>query len=503
MKTAPIRAGKNVQSIEKQCWLAAELIEAGNYESAADALGGWWQGVGVKPDVSSVSEAEKANLLVTIGSLTGWLGSIKQIEGHQEAAKDLISAGIAVFEKLGDGDKIAEARSEMAICYWRTGEFSEARIILADALENFSGSNPLVKAKLLLRLVNVEISSHNYEQADFLLDKVAPLIARQDSFVLQGKYHFHKALVYSQLDQDAQNNSNLEKVVEHYEKAANYAEKAGNYRYRASIENNAGMVLIRLGRNQEARRHINSAIRYYISVNDKGLAAASYDTKALAYLGDGNMEAAERAAVASVKMFEEGDEVTLLAESMTTLGTVYARQNRYARAVTTYKEAFALLQQVEDAEDSGELLLTWLEELGNQMSPEEYRELYLRADELLADSPRAAILKRMKDLAVHVAPEAAEELSSFVPDSQVLSAIANRPFPWDGFCLHTMVRNWANEIESSYITRALNESRGSVTRAAALLGISHQSLSILLKQRHSGLAHIKKPRKRRTVRPKA
>ena len=45
---------------------------------------------------------------------------------------------------------------------------------------------------------------------------------------------------------------------------------------------------------------------------------------------------------------------------------------------------------------------------------------------------------------------------------------------------------------------ALLETEGRVTKAAELLGISHQHLSLLLKSRHKELAEAKKPRRRRS-----
>jgi molybdenum-dependent DNA-binding transcriptional regulator ModE len=48
-------------------------------------------------------------------------------------------------------------------------------------------------------------------------------------------------------------------------------------------------------------------------------------------------------------------------------------------------------------------------------------------------------------------------------------------------------------LEACFIVKALEESEGSVTSAARLLGISHQRLCTMLKGRHKGLLEKRKP----------
>lgn len=64
--------------------------------------------------------------------------------------------------------------------------------------------------------------------------------------------------------------------------------------------------------------------------------------------------------------------------------------------------------------------------------------------------------------------------------------------------LNEMMRAYENNI----IRQALITSQGSVTKAAILLGISHQSLIHILESRHSDLLSLRtpvKPRKRSVV----
>ena len=62
-----------------------------------------------------------------------------------------------------------------------------------------------------------------------------------------------------------------------------------------------------------------------------------------------------------------------------------------------------------------------------------------------------------------------------------------------GFSLDAEVLRY----EGNLIRKALEESNGSVTRAARLLGVTHQGLAFILNGRQSELLSIRTPVKRR------
>src|SRR4030095_2295678 len=100
-----------------------------------------------RPETIGLEENSKAELLLRSGTLTGWLGRAKQILGAQEVAKDLISESAALFESLGLPEKVAEARVDLAICYWREGGLDEARVplkLVLDSLENKTSGQRLI-----------------------------------------------------------------------------------------------------------------------------------------------------------------------------------------------------------------------------------------------------------------------------------------------------------------------------------------------------------------------
>jgi hypothetical protein len=100
------------------CELAKGLEDAGEFELAEETLRPFWNGLTTVPNTNGLQRDAKAELLLRAGTLTGWLGSAKQIAGSQDIAKDLISESAGIFESCGLSEKLAEARVNLAVCYW-------------------------------------------------------------------------------------------------------------------------------------------------------------------------------------------------------------------------------------------------------------------------------------------------------------------------------------------------------------------------------------------------
>src|SRR5713101_5655323 len=79
-----------------RCRLAKQYEQAGEYEAASEAMADLWQGVGARPMLEGLDNETKAHVLLRVGMVTGWIGSAEQIEGSQEAAKDLISESLRI-----------------------------------------------------------------------------------------------------------------------------------------------------------------------------------------------------------------------------------------------------------------------------------------------------------------------------------------------------------------------------------------------------------------------
>lgn len=479
LKTAEIVAS----DIVKLCKVAKDLEDAGEYTEAARALENLWQGVGVRPAVDDLGASKRAMVLSRVGSLTGWLGSMQQISESQEKAKDLIGEGANLFEAIHDHENWAEARSDLAVCYWREGNFDEARIILQDVLCSGLTFSPDLKAKMLLRLVTVETSTKHFEVALALLEQALSLINEKENPLLCGKFYFYRAFTFHCQGEERHNADLLTSAVNDYRKASMFYKESAHHRYVAVCENNIGNAYRMLRDFPKASLHLDKALKMYVKLKDKGRAARVYDNKARTFIDEGNLADAELASLTSVNMLKEGGEKAVLTESLTTLGVVLSRGGNVDYAVCVFEEAKEAALSVGDQEGAGNAVLTQIEELYKELTPIVFRNLYLEADELLKNSPTVSNLNRLQQIAK----------KQIEIDNPVSLLKNEKYFDWQNFSLPEAVHKY----EKNLILKALNESEGRLTRAAKLLGVSHQSLSLILHQRHKDLQEyrvVRKPR---------
>src|SRR5690242_12510725 len=116
--TTDALAAADVSSVIRNlCHKAKLLEEAGDFDAAHAEIEQVWPRIGERPVLDRLDDNARAELLLRAGALSGWLGSARQIQGAQEAAKDLISESATLFEQLHLTEKVAEARIDLAICY--------------------------------------------------------------------------------------------------------------------------------------------------------------------------------------------------------------------------------------------------------------------------------------------------------------------------------------------------------------------------------------------------
>lgn len=459
--------------VNELCDTAKQLEDSGEYAEAARALGGFWRGIGIRPDVDHLPSGKKAAILSRVGALTGWLGSMQQVPNSQEKAKDLISEAASSFEAISDHQNWAETRSDLAVCYWREGAFDEARAILHNVMGSGFKFSAELQGKLLLRAVNVEISTRNYDYAISYINQATPLIENKGSDVLRGKLYFHRALIMQLKAEDEGRSDLLHSAVKDYRRAAEFYQQAGHLQFFASVETNLGFLLLSLRQFNEAHLHFDTALEILAHQKDKRLAASVYDSKAQTFIAQGNLPDAELAALTSVKMLKEGGENATLAESLTTLAIVLNRGGNIDYAIQTFQEAKETALMVGDKESAGNAVLTYIEELQPHLTPVVFRSLYLEADELLGSSLKHSNVNRLQNIA--------RKYFETVNPASVLKR--DKYSDWQNFSLPDAIHAYEREL----ILKALSEVGGRITKAARLLGVTHQSLSQILRQRHNDL----------------
>jgi tetratricopeptide (TPR) repeat protein len=303
--------------------VAADLIHKGQYEAAREALGELWRGVGERPNLEGLEERATAEVLLQAGVLSGWIGANKSVEGAQDASKDLIGESAALFEKLGESNRAATARAELALCYWRAGAYAEARVMLGEAAALIK-DDPTLKGKTVLRFAVVETSAGRYSDAFHLLRDSAAIFDERVSHTLRASFHNELALVLRRLGAAERRQDYYDRAIIEYTAAVYHAEQAQHESYLARIENNLAFLLYRLGRYADAHEHLDRAQMIFTRLRDAGSLAQVDETRARVLVAEGKYREADRTLAGVLKTLEQGDESPLLADALTVQGVVGA-----------------------------------------------------------------------------------------------------------------------------------------------------------------------------------
>lgn len=462
----PTNAARVTKDAGALCRAAKELASSGDYEAAREVMRDLWDGIGQRPRLEDLSLKDQAEVLLRAGALSGWLGSSGQVPGAQGFAKDLISESIRMFEELRDQEKIGEAQSDLALCYWREGAMDEARVWFREALSR--AMDPANRLRVLARSTTVEYSSNRFGDALALLDQATPLLDYVDD-APRGCYHMQRALVFERLG----GTENLDRALIENAAASIHFEKANHRRYFARIQNNMGLIFLQLRRYEEALSHLERARHVFVELGDVGTAAQVNETRARVFIGQQRYVDAEKIAFAAVSELEKGDEQSLLAEALETQAIALARMGRFQSALGILKRSAHIAETAGDAQLAGKIYLTILEEVKSFLSPGEITEVYQQADDHLPHVLDAETVSRLRAGArLSIGNAATVSLETPVP------------------------RSFEQEVhkrESDLISAALAQANGSVTRAARLLGLTHQGLCYIINHRHKDLLGARAP----------
>ena len=473
MATETLLKTEQAATTERQSASAAfraawELSNIGEYEAARGALSGFWERIGERPRTAGLAPVDQAELLLRAGALSGWLGSTGQVAGAQQFAKDLITEGMRSFEALGYSEKVAEAQTDLAVCYWREGAMDEARVWFQSALS--LSTDPTNQLRTLVNSTTVEVSTNHLNDAMALLNRAAMLLDRIDDAASLGRFYMQRGIVYTRLG----GVENLDRALMDLTAARVHFETANHRRYFARAQNNIGGTLLDLGRYDEALQSLEDARRTFVELGDVGTTAQVNETRARVYLAKKDYANAEKIALASAAVLERGGEQSLLVETLQTLGMAQARQNRYQPALNTLKRAAEVAETAGDPESSGRAYLAILEELHAILPANQLTDLYAEADRRLGEDLSRETMNRLRACA------------RLLNVKQVATRAAQA-------AVRTSFEEEVRKCESSLIKGALEESNGSVTRAAKILGLTHQGLCYIINHRHKTLLDNRAP----------
>lgn len=465
------------QRVLIRCRAAASLIHAGQYEAARDALGDMWQGVGQRPFVEGLKREVVAEVLLQSGVLSGWLGSARNMSGSQEAAKNLISEAQRIFNGLRLPVKVAEARYELGICYWRVGAFDEARVVLDAAARGVGDQEAELRAKVLIRRSLIETWACRYHDALEVLREAEAFFSGLND-ALKGRWHGQMALALRRVGMAEGRADYLDRAIIDHTAAIYHYEQAGHERYCAVNLNNLAMLLYRLGRYREAHEHLDRAGEIFERLKDPGNIAQVDETRARVLVAEQRYSEAGQVIESAIKAFERGGEQSCLADALTIHATVLARLGQHDRSLVVFRRAVSVAAEGGAKEKAGQASLSLIEEHGGErLSETELFDAYSRADTFLKSTQDLEDVRRLRACAL-------------IMGRRLLRMRVGDP----AFSLTTEMHAY----EARFVEEALERAGGSVTRAAQLLGFKHHgSLAGLIERRHQELLSKRSPVVRR------
>src|SRR6185295_15494108 len=184
--------------------------------------------------------------------------------------KNLITQSLELFEQLKRPVKIAEARGELGLCYWREGSYDEARIQLADAMRLLGDEDSELKAVLLIRAAVVEVDTQQFDQALRFYSEALPLVEKTQDHALKGSFHIGYGILLMRLATPENREDYIDRALIEYAAASFHFERAGNDRYLARVENNLGFSYFTIGQEKDAHKHLDRARYLFVQLKDIG-----------------------------------------------------------------------------------------------------------------------------------------------------------------------------------------------------------------------------------------
>jgi tetratricopeptide (TPR) repeat protein len=472
------------EEADLRCRTALELKDQGKYDAARRTMFPLWKGIGSRPNTMGLSAEVVPRVLLCAGILTGWHGGVNGIEEVDEYARDLLTESIRLFEDIGDSRKAAEAKAELARCYWLAGANDEARILLSTALERLTtGGN--ARARALLVLSSVEWAESRYKEVLRILTQNAPLFEGITNHTIKGTYHNQFGITLRSIGAASKKRADyFQRAISEYRAADEQFRLARHAIFRAHVTNNIGNVLRDLGRFKDAHQYLEQARRLFMRLRDSVRTSQVDDTRAQVFIAERKYAEAEQIARNAARSFERAGRQCFLAEALITQGIAVARVHEDDRARFIFQRAIEIAHQAGSLSVAGLAALTMIEEL-NSLSGEVQSVAYAQAREWLANRQSPDTKPRLKAVRKKIGDEL---LRGKPKNADVREVLFNKRCDLEDEVL---------KFERKLISETLAKVNGQVTDAAELLNVGYQRLAHRIETKHPDLLKKRTPVRRR------
>lgn len=365
------------------------------------------------PNFDNYEEIVKAELIRICGVFLSYYGKYSlNRKNYQIRGKDLLINAVEIFEKNKISDKAAEAKINLAFCYWNLGEVDETEAILNIVETDFNRDllHPIYLRVCINRLL-VCFWRQDLESAFKIINEISSPMQLCSDNRLQAMFHnqagiFHRAA------------KKYDKAVFHLSEAIRFAEKAKNKLFIAINLNNLAYLYKETKDFQKSLDYISESINEVDKIKYKGFLPHALDTKALIYLDLDKFENALETINLAIELFRQGEDYRGLTEGLWTKIRCLLRLNRSEDALSVYGELYQI-----SIEQIGEVAA---EKFAKKLSEEVYILKHLPLADELAEFKKDRVSAALIE-ANGVIGKAAGILQ--LKSHQALSKILNEQFP--------------------------------------------------------------------------
>lgn len=414
------------------------------------ALSYCWEG-DVARALVLIPHGDDADALLAQGVMGYW--KARTDDGDYERAKDLLSQSARLFIESGERDRALLAGIWVGLCYWRQGRLSESYIILARSAE---ATDPHVQFLALVNTSVLHTERGSWGCSIRSLERAQEYFELESSLSWRGKFFQQRGLSYKQAYEETETTDYLDKALTDYEAASEQYEFAGNVRYEAAILNNLGNLYRVAQQFNRAHNNVDRAITLYERLQDRSHLAHAKDTKALIFLDEGQFKRAHKFADQAVGLLRGHDE-GWLSVPLITRGKIFSKMAQISQAQRDFEEAALVAETSGDLKRAADAYLVHADCLSGYLSFHALVGLFAKANELDKGKRSSIALKIMEHANLGAVTSLVE------------------------------LKSAEHHQETEVILRALEQSKGSVTNAAKLIGKTHGGLSHIIKTRHPEL----------------
>ena len=292
-----------------------------------------WNDFETEPDFSQFEPGVEANLLRLCGMHLCLYGHAKGEDDYQERAKNLISQAISIFGVEKMLHEACEAKVMLSTAYLYAGQNEEVGIILDEVLPHYH-NNELHPVYLLTQINKIGVLhwKRDYQEALEVLSSIKiPMEEVCDDAALLAQYHNQAGFILGRVER-------YQEATTHYEKAIINGEKAGRVRGVGISLNNLAYLNSSHDKNKEANENIVKALNIFEELGDAGWIAIVLDTKALVHLRENKLDLALESIEEAIGLFKKGERYSALTDALWVKICILLRADKKEEAFYIFSE---------------------------------------------------------------------------------------------------------------------------------------------------------------------